>query len=193
MDLVGGCLFFLSNGKIIVLFGFEECGQGILVVIEYIVFEELGCVVEDIFIVIGDIVKVLKLGLFIVFCGISMVWYVIQCLKKLFFCQLKKWVVEWSGCVVENFIFGVGGLCMFDINEFVVMFKVLVEKGFLVEEIVFDFLVMFDFVVGGYFFYLFGVVVVEVEVDLLIGDVKVIDCEYVIVVGLVVSLQGYWG
>ncbi len=193
MDSAGGRLSLSSNGKITASFGFEECGQGILAAIEHIVSEELGCAAEDISIVIGDTAKVPKSGSSTASRGTSMVWHAIQRLKKPFLCQLKKRAAEWSGCVAENLILGAGGLRMFDTNELVVTFKALAEKGPLAEETAFDFPATPDPVVGGHFLYSFGAAAVEVEVDLLTGDVKVIDCEHAIAAGPVVSSQGYRG
>lgn len=74
-----------------------------------------------------------------------------------------------------------------------VTYKELAEKGPLAEETAFDFPTTPDPVVGGHFLYSFGAAAVEVEVDLLTGDVKVIDCEHAIAAGPVVSPQGYRG
>lgn len=75
----------------------------------------------------------------------------------------------------------------------VVTYKELAEKVPLAEETVADFPTTPDPVVGYHFLYSFGVTAVEVEVDLLTGDVKLIDCEHAIAAGPVVSPQGYRG
>ncbi|WP_426983311.1 xanthine dehydrogenase subunit D [Bacillus cabrialesii] len=195
MDAAGGRLSLLSDGKITASFGFEECGQGILAVIEHIVIEELGCAAEDISIVIGDTAKVPKSGSSTASRGTSMVWHAIQRLKKPFLSQLKKRAAEWSGCSAENLILGAAGLCDQNTKELVVTYKELAEKGPLAEETAFDFPTTPDPVVapGSHFLYSFGAAAVEVEVDLLTGEVKVIDCEHAIAAGPVVSPQGYRG
>ncbi|RPJ99258.1 Xanthine dehydrogenase, molybdenum binding subunit [Bacillus subtilis] len=193
MDAAGGRLSLLSDGKITASFGFEECGQGILAAIEHIVIEELDCAPEDISIVIGDTAKVPKSGSSTASRGTSMVWHSIQRLKKPFLSQLKKRAAEWSNCSAENLILGAAGLYDQNTTELVVTYKELAEKGPLAEETAFDFPTTPDPVVGGHFLYSFGAAAVEVEVDLLTGDVKVIDCEHAIAAGPVVSPQGYRG
>ncbi|MED1809032.1 xanthine dehydrogenase subunit D [Bacillus subtilis] len=193
MDAAGGRLSLSSEGKITASFGFEECGQGILAAIEQIVMEELGCAAEDISIVIGDTAKVPKSGSSTASRGTSMVWHAIQRLKKPFLAQLKKRAAEWSGCSAENLISSAAGLRDKNTKALVVTYKELAEKGPLAEVTAFDFPTTPDPVVGGHFLYSFGAAAVEVEVDLLTGDVKVIDCEHAIAAGPVVSPQGYRG
>ncbi|MEC2184264.1 xanthine dehydrogenase subunit D [Bacillus spizizenii] len=195
MDAAGGRLSLSSDGKIMASFGFEECGQGILAAIEHIVTEELGCAAEDISIVIGDTAIVPKSGSSTASRGTSMVWHAIQRLKKPFLSQLKKRAAEWSGCSAENLILGAEGLRDQNSKKLVVTYRELAEEGPLVEETAFDFPTTPDPVVapGSHFLYSFGAAAVEVEVDLLTGDVKVIDCEHAIAAGPVVSPQGYRG
>ncbi|PSA97219.1 xanthine dehydrogenase subunit D [Bacillus halotolerans] len=193
MDAAGGRLSLASDGKITASFGFEECGQGILAAVEHIVTEELGCAAEDISIVIGDTAKVPKSGSTTASRGTSMVWHAIQRLKKPFLYQLKKRAAQSVSCLPEQLILSAGGLRMLNKKELVVTYKELAEKGPLTEETAFDFPTTPDPVVGGHFLYSFGAAAVEVEVDLLTGDVKVIDCEHAIAAGPVVSPQGYRG
>ncbi|MEC1620364.1 xanthine dehydrogenase subunit D [Bacillus mojavensis] len=193
MDAAGGRLSLSSDGKITASFGFEECGQGILTAIEHIVTEELGCAAEDISIIIGDTAKVPRSGSSTASRGTSMVWHAIQRLKKPFLAQLKKRAAEWSGCSAENLTLGSAGLRDLYTKELVVTYRELAEKGPLTEETAFDFPTTPDPVVGGHFLYSFGAAAVEVEVDLLTGDVRVIDCEHAIAAGPVVSPQGYLG
>ncbi|TYS07990.1 xanthine dehydrogenase subunit D [Bacillus subtilis] len=193
MDAAGGRLSLSSEGKITASFGFEECGQGILAAIEHIVLEELGCTAEDISIVIGDTAKAPKSGSSTASRGTSMVWHAIQRLKKPFLSRLKKRAAEWSGCAEEILILGAAGLRDKNTKELVVTYKKLAEKGPLAEETEFDSPTTPDPVVGGHFLYAFGAAAVEVEVDLLTGDVRVLDCEHAIAAGPVVSPQGYRG
>ncbi|MEC1667362.1 xanthine dehydrogenase subunit D [Bacillus mojavensis] len=193
MDAAGGRLSLSSGGNITASFGFEECGQGILAAIEHIVTEELGCAAEDISIIIGDTAKVPKSGSSTASRGTSMVWHAIQRLKKPFLAQLKKRAAEWSGCSAENLTLVSTGLRDLYTKELVVTYRELAEKGPLMDETAFDFPTTPDPVVGGHFLYSFGAVAVEVEVDLLTGDVRVIDCEHAIAAGPVVSPQGYLG
>ncbi|PRS06591.1 xanthine dehydrogenase subunit D [Bacillus halotolerans] len=193
MDAAGGRLSLSSDGKITASFGFEECGQGILAAIEHIVTEELGCAAEDISIIIGDTAKVPKSGSSTASRGTSMVWHAIQRLKKPFLAQLKKRAAQLVSCLPEQLILSAGGLRMHNTKDLAVTYKELAEKGPLTEETAFDFPTTPDPVVGGHFLYSFGAAAVEVEVDLLTGDVRVIDCEHAIAAGPVVSPQGYRG
>ncbi|KAF1678295.1 MULTISPECIES: xanthine dehydrogenase subunit D [Bacillus] len=193
MDAAGGRLSLSGDGKITASFGFEECGQGILAAIEQIVTAELGCAAEDVSIVIGDTAKVPKSGSSTASRGTSMVWHAIQRLKKPFLSQLKKRAAEWGVCSAENLTLGAAGLRDQNSKEIVVTYRELAEIGPLTEETAFDFPTTPDPVDGGHFLYSFGAAAVEVAVDLLTGEVKVIDCEHAIAAGPVVSPQGYQG
>ena len=90
LDHAGGRLALTDDGKIEISFGFEECGQGLVAVIENLTVSEIGCSPEDISIVIGDTNRVPVSGSSTASRGTSMVWQSLQHMKEPF----KKRIVE---------------------------------------------------------------------------------------------------
>ncbi|MGG3624789.1 xanthine dehydrogenase subunit D [Bacillus gobiensis] len=195
LDPSGGRLSLSEEGKIVISFGFEECGQGILAVIENLVTDELGCSTEDLQIIIGDTEAVPVSGSSTASRGTSMVWQAIQLMKPLFIKQLIEKAAELTNLPAESLLIGPGGL--YQKKSPVISFSKLAAQGFkessLVVDTSFQFPTTPDPVIGGHFLYSFGAVAVEVEVDLLTGMVQVTDMEHAVAAGPVVSKQGYTG
>lgn len=199
LDPSGGRLSLSEEGKIVISFGFEEFGQGILAVIENLVTDELGCSPEDLQIVIGDTDAVPVSGSSTASRGTSMVWQALQLMKPSFSKQMVEKAAEITGLPAASLNIGPGGLYQKGSSEQqpVLSFSQLAMKGFkdqpLVVDTSFQFPTTPDPVVGGHFLYSFGAVAVEVEVDLLTGIVQVTDMEHAVAAGPVVSKQGYNG
>ncbi|ALC82270.1 xanthine dehydrogenase subunit D [Bacillus gobiensis] len=195
LDPSGGRLSLSEEGKIVISFGFEECGQGILAVIENLVTDELGCSTEDLQIIIGDTEAVPVSGSSTASRGTSMVWQAIQLMKPLFIKQLIEKAAELTNLPAESLLIGPGGL--YQKKSPVISFSKLAAQGFkessLVVDTSFQFPTTPDPVIGGHFLYSFGAVALEVEVDLLTGMVQVTDMEHAVAAGPVVSKQGYTG
>lgn len=199
LDPSGGRLSLSDEGKMVISFGFEEFGQGILAVIENLVTDELGCSPEDLQIMIGDTAKVPISGSSTASRGTSMVWQALQLMKPLFIKRMVEKTAEITDLPADSLVIGPGGIYQKESAEQipVLSFSKLADKGFkdhpLVVDTSFQFPVTPDPVVGGHFLYSFGAVAVEVEVDMLTGMVQVTDIEHAVAAGPVVSKQGYTG
>ncbi|MEW8986899.1 MAG: molybdopterin cofactor-binding domain-containing protein, partial [Bacillus sp. (in: firmicutes)] len=197
MDPAGGRLSFTKEGKIEAAFGFEECGQGLLAVIETLVMEEFKCKEEDIRIVVGDTDSVPISGSSTASRATSMVWNSIQRMKETFRGGILERASSVTGIPVAELNMGPNGVWLSDGN-LCVSYAELAEKTlnepFLIVETSFNFPVSPDAVVdGSHFLYAFSSVLARVEVDLLTGKVKVLDLDQAIAAGPVVSLLGYQG
>lgn len=196
LDSAGGRLSLSKDGKIEISFGFEECGQGLLAVIENLVVEELGCSTEDVEIVIGDTALVPASGSSTASRGTSMVWQALQRMKQPF----KKKLIERAAKLLdyeeEDLTLGPSGV--WHVNKTDAPCMTYQECASLFNDSCtvltsFHFPTTPDAVNGGHFLYAFGGVKVEVEVDLLTGKVKVASIDHVISAGPVVSPNGYRG
>jgi xanthine dehydrogenase D subunit len=197
MDPAGGRLSFTSEGKIEVAFGFEECGQGLLAVIETLIMEEFHCMEDDIHIVIGDTDSVPVSGSSTASRATSMVWNSIQRMKDTFRGGILERASKVTGLPVEDLCMGPKGIWFKDDNlciTFVELAEKTLHEPFLKVETSFDFPTSPDAVVdGSHFLYAFSSVLAKVEVDLLTGKIKVLTLDQVIAAGPVVSLLGYQG
>lgn len=200
LDAAGGRLSLSSDGKIEVSFGFEECGQGLLSVIENIVIEELGCSSEDIKIVIGDTASVPSSGSSTASRGTSMVWQAIQRMKGTFKQRILEKSAQLLGVPSSQLYLGEGGVWNHGeatLSQPYITYHQLAKKAFTENPLVvnthFHFPTTPDAVIGGHYLYSFGAVMAEVEVDLLTGAVKVISLDHAVAAGPVVSPLGYLG
>ncbi|RTQ88856.1 xanthine dehydrogenase subunit D [Lysinibacillus telephonicus] len=195
LDSAGGRLSLNKEGQIEISFGFEECGQGLLSVIENLVVEEIGCSKEDVKIVIGDTAVVPSSGSITASRGTSVVWQSLQKLKDPF----KQKILHHAGKMLhlpeQSLYLGPGGVWCFEKQAGPCLtYKECVEQ--LIDNTVetsFHFPVTPDAISGGHFLYSFGGVKVDVEVDLLTGKVKVLSIDHVVSAGPVISPHGYRG
>jgi len=195
LDSAGGRISLNKEGKVEISFGFEECGQGLVSVIENLVIEEIGCSKEDIQIVIGDTSVVPHSGSSTASRGTSIVWQSLQKMKEPF----KKKILAHASTILsipqEELYLGSKGVWKLGEEDGPVMSykecaEVLLDGTVLTS---FHFPVTPDAVNGGHFLYSFGCVKVEVEVDVLSGKVKVMSIDHVIAAGPVVSPNGFRG
>jgi len=196
LDAAGGRLTLNKEGKIEISFGFEECGQGLLSVIENITVEEIGCSAHDVSIVIGDTAHVPVSGSSTASRGTSMVWHSIQRMKEPFKNKVCRNASAILGISVAELYVGPGGVWQeYNVAAPLITFEELAEK--IVEDCTvlssFHFPTTPDAVTGGHFLYSFGGVKVDVDVDLLTGKVKVTSIDHVVAAGPVVSPNGYRG
>lgn len=197
IDPAGGRLSFTKEGKIEAAFGFEECGQGLIAVIETLVLEEFNCKEDDIRIVVGDTDSVPISGSSTASRATSMVWNSIQRMKETFRGEILNRASRVSGLPVNELTMGPNGIWLND-GSVCITYAELAEKTLneplLKVETSFDFPVSPDAAVdGSHFLYAFSSVLARVEVDLLTGKVKVLDLDQAIAAGPVVSLLGYQG
>lgn len=195
LDSSGGRLLINDEGKIEISFGFEECGQGLLAVIENLVTQELGCSPQDIKIVIGDTAVVPSSGSSTASRGTSMVWQSLQKMKGPFKKKLCAQAANITGLPEEELYLGINGIWHKgnDIKPCITYKECAKQFEDRKVETSFHFPTTPDAVNGGHFLYSFGGIKVEVEVDLLTGKVKVSSIDHVIAAGPVVSHQGFIG
>lgn len=195
LDSAGGRLSLNNEGKIEISFGFEECGQGLLSVIENLVVEEIGRSREDIKIVIGDTAVVPSSGSITASRGTSVVWQSLQKMKEPFKQKIVRHAAKKLQYPKESLYLGPNGVWQINKKDGPCLsYKECAEQ--LLDNTVetsFHFPVTPDAVSGGHFLYSFGGVKVDVEVDLLSGKVKVLSIDHVVSAGPVVSPHGYRG
>ena len=196
LDHAGGRLALTEDGEIEISFGFEECGQGLVSVIENLTVSEIGCSPEDISIVIGDTNRVPISGSSTASRGTSMVWQSLQHMKEPFKKKIVEHVAKKLNLAEEELTLGPGGIwhngndsdpCM----TYVECAKQIEQPHTVTTS--FHFPTTPDAIPGGHFLYSFGGIKVEVEVDVLTGKVKVTSIDHVISAGPVVSPNGYVG
>ncbi|WP_412920190.1 xanthine dehydrogenase subunit D [Mesobacillus foraminis] len=197
LDPAGGRLSLTNAGKIQAAFSFEECGQGILAVIETIMVEELSCGVEDLEIVIGDTAAVPHSGSTTASRGTSMVWLAVQRMKKDFADGLLTGASRMTNVPEANLRLGNGGIFRREGTHPIVTYRELAQflssDAPLIVSSRFDFPTTPDKIDSGHFLYSFSGVLVQVEVDILTGQIKMVHLDQVISAGPVVNPAGYTG
>lgn len=196
LDPSGGMIRLNREGKIEGVFGFEECGQGIVAVIENTLVQAFECRREDVCFLIGDTEKVPVSGSTTASRGTSMVYHAVQRLKPLFQQQLFERGAALLDKNPADFYTGKGGLYTFETREQAITYRELAEafpEKTLEVQTTFDFPVTPDEIDSGHFLYTFGSVVVEIEIDMRLGIVKVIDLQHAVAAGPVVNPKGYRG
>ncbi|PGS53990.1 xanthine dehydrogenase subunit D [Bacillus sp. AFS041924] len=201
LDPAGGRLFFTRNGKIESAFGFEECGQGLLGVIETLLIDEFNCSVQDINIIIGDTDLVPISGSSTASRATSMVWHSLKRMEASFKNQILELAQKVTRIPINNLNMGPNGIWL-KVNgreeKLIISYKELARKAPQEQEILvqtsFDFPTSPDAKVGGsHFLYSFAAVLAQVEVDLITGKVKVTDLDHAVAAGPVVNVVGYKG
>ncbi|MER1999174.1 MAG: xanthine dehydrogenase subunit D [Lysinibacillus sp.] len=196
LDHAGGRLTLTTEGKIEISFGFEECGQGLVAVIENLTVSEIGCSPDDISIVIGDTNRVPVSGSSTASRGTSMVWQSLQRLKTPFKEGIIEVVAKQNNLSKDELSFGPGGIWYVGKKDGPYMTYEKCAKQFEQPHSIttsFDFPTTPNAIPGGHFLYSFGGIKVDVEVDVLTGKVKVTSIDHVISAGPVVSPKGYVG
>ena len=195
LDSTEGRISLNKKGKIEISFGFEECGQGLLAVIENLVIEAFNCAKEDIEIVIGDTAVVPHSGSTTASRGTAIVWQSLQNMKVPFKKKITEFVSKQLNVNEDHLILGEKGIWLVGKEDAPIM--TYEQCGAQINDATvmtsFHFPVTPDAVNGGHFLYTFGGIKVEVEVDLLTGKVKVVSMDHVVAAGPVVSPQGYRG
>ena len=200
-DPAGGRLSFTKNGKIEAAFGFEECGQGLLGVIETLLIEEFECTEKDIKIVIGDTALVPVSGSSTASRSTSMVWQALMRMKDSFRKQVLELAQMITGISADQLQMGPRGIWKageMDASGPFITFAQLAHQMPTGRSInvhtSFNFPTSPDATVGGsHYLYAFAAVIAHVEVDLLTGQVKVSTIDQAVAAGPVVSPLGYLG
>jgi len=197
LDTAGGRLSFSKTGKIEASFGFEECGQGLLAVIETLVMEEFACSPSDIQIVVGDTALVPVSGSSTASRATSMVWQALQKMKDSFRGQVLELAEKITLQDAFQLYMGPAGIWNKE-SGFVMTYKELAEK--MPSETNITVHTTFDFptspdaqIPGSHYLYSFAAVLAEVEVNFLTGRVKVLALDQTVASGPVVSPLGFLG
>ncbi|MEH7455370.1 xanthine dehydrogenase subunit D [Gottfriedia acidiceleris] len=201
IDPAGGRISFTRNGKIEAAFGFEECGQGLLAVIQTLLIDEFNCSIQDINIIIGDTELVPISGSSTASRATSMVWHSLKRMKDSFNNQILEIAQKVTRLPMNILNMGPNGIWLKvkgREDKFIMSYKELAQKMPQKQEInvqtSFDFPTSPDASVGGsHYLYSFASVLAQVEVDLLTGKTKIIGLEQVVAAGPVVNPLGYKG
>lgn len=201
IDPAGGRISFTREGKIEAAFGFEECGQGLLAVIQTLLIDEFNCSTQDINIIIGDTDLVPISGSSTASRATSMVWHSLKRMKDSFNNQILELAQKVTRLSMNMLKMGPNGIWLKvkgRENRLIMSYKELAQKMPQKQEIIvqtsFDFPTSPDATVGGSnYVYSFASVLAQVEVDLLTGETKIIGLDQVVAAGPVVNLLGYKG
>ncbi|MFL6556812.1 MAG: xanthine dehydrogenase family protein molybdopterin-binding subunit, partial [Bacillus sp. (in: firmicutes)] len=201
LDPAGGRLTFTKEGKIEAAFGFEECGQGLLGVIETLVINEFDCTDKDISIIIGDTDLVPVSGSSTASRATSMVWHALQKMKDSFREKILELAETIIGIPAKHLRLGPGGIWISHVKEdakpcitFAQLAKQMPINHPISVQTAFDFPTSPNAsVAGSHFLYAFAAVIAHVEVDLLTAKVKVLHLDQSVAAGPVVSPMGYQG
>jgi CO/xanthine dehydrogenase Mo-binding subunit len=200
IDPAGGRLTFSKEGKIEAAFGFEECGQGILAVIETLLVEEFDLNGEDIKITVGDTALVPVSGSSTASRATSMVWQALQRMKDVFRQRMLEQAARITGIPDKHLRMGPGGIWISHVTgaanpciTYTKLAKKLPIEQKIFVQTAFDFPTSSDAMEGSHYLYAFAAVMAHVEVDLLTGKVKVMEIDQAVAAGPVVSPMGYQG
>ncbi|WP_456279272.1 xanthine dehydrogenase subunit D [Bacillus sp. AK128] len=200
IDPAGGRLSFTKEGKIEAAFGFEECGQGLLSVIETLLLEEFQCGKEELKITVGDTALVPVSGSSTASRATSMVWQALQNMKEPFKNQVLEFASLITGVQVCNLKLGACGIWINGEGEregpiitYTELGKSIPAEKMISVHTSFDFPTSPDPIIGSHYLYSFAAVRAAVEVDLLSGRVKVLSLDQAVAAGPVISPLGFLG
>ncbi|SDO59545.1 xanthine dehydrogenase, molybdenum binding subunit apoprotein [Paenibacillus sp. yr247] len=199
-DHSGGRLELTPEGKLQASFGFEEFGQGLYAALTLMLQDFFGCAAEDIRIVIGDTDRVPSSGSSTASRATTMMWRALQRLKPPFVQALLQQASELAGIAAEELATGAGGIHRKDDESGmpVVTYAQLAEAAAraakpIIAHTEFDYPTTPEGLVGAHYLYSYASVIVEVEVNMLTGRVKVVQTDHVIAAGPVINPMGFLG
>ncbi|MFB5265568.1 xanthine dehydrogenase subunit D [Paenibacillus enshidis] len=207
-DPAGGRLSLTAVGKIEAAFSYEEFGQGLVATLEMMLLDIFACSAADLSIVIGDTDKVPHSGSSTASRSTTMAWMALQRLKAPFISKIKTIASALSGVPEERLVTGSGGVWEMPTehgtdgsfnkepggNPLVTYAQIAAAAD---EELIFD--TKFDYpttpdnIVGGHYLYTYAAIITEVEVNMLSGEVKLLDTKHVVAAGPVINPMGYLG
>lgn len=199
-DHSGGRIELTPEGKIQASFGFEEFGQGLYAALTLMLQDFFGCTAEDIRIVIGDTDRVPSSGSSTASRATTMMWRALQRLKPPFVQALLQQASALAGLAAEELATGVGGIHRKgdESGMPVVTYAELAEAAEaaakpIIAHTEFDYPTTPEGLVGAHYLYSYASVIVEVEVNMLTGRVKVLQTDHVIAAGPVINPMGFLG
>lgn len=199
-DHSGGRIELTPEGKIQASFGFEEFGQGLYAALTLMLQDFFGCTAEDIRIVIGDTDRVPSSGSSTASRATTMMWRALQRLKPPFVQALLQQASALAGLAAEELATGAGGIHRKgdESGMPVVTYAELAEAAKaaakpIIVHTEFDYPTTPEGLVGAHYLYSYASVIVEVEVNMLTGRVKVLQTDHVIAAGPVINPMGFLG
>ncbi|WP_261303925.1 xanthine dehydrogenase subunit D [Paenibacillus andongensis] len=199
-DHSGGRIELTPEGKIQASFGFEEFGQGLYAALTLMLQDFFGCTAEDIRIVIGDTDRVPSSGSSTASRATTMMWRALQRLKPPFVQALLQQASALAGLAAEELATGAGGIHRKgdESGMPVVTYAQLAEAAEaaakpIIAHTEFDYPTTPEGLIGAHYLYSYASVIVEVEVNMLTGRVKVLQTDHVIAAGPVINPMGFLG
>ncbi|MCY9695961.1 xanthine dehydrogenase subunit D [Paenibacillus alginolyticus] len=199
-DHSGGRIELTPEGKIQASFGFEEFGQGLYAALTLMLQDFFGCTAEDVRIVIGDTDRVPSSGSSTASRATTMMWRALQRLKPPFVQALLQQASALVGLAAEELATGAGGIHRKgdEPGKPVVTYAELAEAAEaaaqpIIAHTEFDYPTTPEGLVGAHYLYSYASVIVEVEVNMLTGRVKVLQTDHVIAAGPVINPMGFLG
>jgi xanthine dehydrogenase D subunit len=196
-DHSGGRLELTPEGKLQASFGFEEFGQGLYAALTLMLQDFFGCTAEDIRIVIGDTDRVPSSGSSTASRATTMMWRALQRLKPPFVQALLQQASELAGLAAEELATGAGGIHRKgdESGKPVVTYAEAAAAAAkpIIAHTEFDYPTTPEGLVGAHYLYSYASVIVEVEVNMLTGRVKVLQTDHVIAAGPVINPMGFLG
>lgn len=194
-DPAGGRLSLTTDGKIEVVFGYEEFGQGLIATMEQMLIEQFGFAAEDLRIVIGDTDVVPDSGSSTASRSTSMMWMAFKRLHPDFTSRLlKRAATVMTKVDIAEMKLGPGGIWRKE-GELLLSYTELARS--IKEPIICDTKFTYPTTslkrVGAHFLYTYSAIAVKVEVNLLTGRVRVLDQYHAVAAGPVANPQGYLG
>lgn len=199
-DHSGGRIELTPEGKIQASFGFEEFGQGLYAALTLMLQDCFGCAADDIRIVIGDTDRVPSSGSSTASRATTMMWRALQRLKPPFVQALLEQAAVLGGFAPEELTTGIGGLHRKGDGEGqpVVTYAQVAAAADqaakpILAQTAFDYPTTPAGQVGAHYLYSYAAAIVEVEVNMLTGRVRVVATDHVIAAGPVINPMGFLG
>ncbi|NQX71186.1 xanthine dehydrogenase subunit D [Paenibacillus alba] len=199
-DHSGGRLELTPEGKLQASFGFEEFGQGLYAALTLMLQDSFGCAADDISIVIGDTDRVPSSGSSTASRATTMMWRALQRLKPPLVQTLLQQASALAGFAAAELATGAGGIHRKgDESGLPVVTYAQLAKAAeaaakpILAHTEFDYPTTPEGLVGAHYLYTYAAVIVEVEVNMLTGRVKVMQTDHVIAAGSVINPMGFLG
>lgn len=199
-DPGGGRLILKEDGKVEAVFGYEECGQGLIATLELMLIETFGFAPDDVRIVIGDTDVVPDSGSSTASRATSMMWKCVQNMREPFAKRLLEEAGKLCGQPPASLRLGPGGIYAEGEGDpaecrMLITYRNLAAGA--AEPIRAETAVHYPTSptnrVGAHFLYTFAAVAVKAEVNTLTGRVRVLDQFHAVAAGPVMNPQGYLG
>lgn len=194
-DKAGGRLKLASDGKIEAVFGYEECGQGLIATLELMLIEQFGFAADDLRIIIGDTDVVPDSGSSTASRATSMMWKSLQNMRIPFTTKLLDTAGRLLRRSPAELILGYGGIYGQNGERRLLSYDGLAAAADapIQCETSFHYPVSSSNRVGAHYLYTYAAVAVKVEVHTLTGRVRVIEQFHTVAAGPVMNPQGFLG